>query len=170
MRLLIHFYLYHFQWCKISLNLIRRLTHLSTFFINFLVGYFHLKYKLAVCGWDIEGIKIIKPNWRNLFLFCLKMAERAWNWESKVERLRQILEKQALERTCDVCESARSTDLFSVENISEVKKIEFFFLCILINFWVLKIGSWIFLFYFGGVDCWIVKFIGHHNGIRRTSN
>lgn len=79
----------------------------------------------------VEVLKINTPNQTesngdNLD-FIWKMAEPAWNWESKVERLRQILEKQALERTYDVCETARSTDLFSVGNISEVKKIESLF-------------------------------------------
>lgn len=52
--------------------------------------------------------------------FSLKMTEQAWNWELKVERLRKVLEKQALDRTYDVSESARSMDYCSIGNVSVV--------------------------------------------------
>lgn len=55
--------------------------------------------------------------------FVLKMAERKWNWESKVEKLRKTLEKQALDRTFEVCDSAdQSKDFASVDDISVINK------------------------------------------------
>lgn len=58
--------------------------------------------------------------------------EFAWSWEAKVERLRKILEKQALEQTHDVCESTRSTDFFSIESVSVKARVDSTFcICIL---------------------------------------
>lgn len=98
-------------------------------------SFFHLKTNLL-------RIDRTERSERAIWILGLKMAEPLWNWESKVERLRQILEKQALERTYDVSESAsaRSTDFFSVDNISVVR-------------------DWVFYFALHSISCVFISFI-----------
>lgn len=119
-----------------SVQLLRHFVWFSSNFLEFQLAFtFYSSTHLCVKSlYWAEG-------WFGFWFW--KMASSSWNWELKVERLRQALEKQALERTYDLGESgsARSADFFSVDNISAVSA---FWIC-----WLATL-SWIFVLIFSG--------------------